>query len=293
MIGLRAQLAATCGAGLEDLKSIVLRSLDGLKREADKSFTLVLARYFSRYFHRALALEFARYFSLYFSLYSDRDLVFESARTFAPDFARNFARNFDGDFDSEVALDLARAFVRFFSRASSRDSVDAFACSLGVDPQSLWFVTFEQLELASYGRVSARVSLAGLSLDLHQHEVEIQLLAPACRLSLQPETDPAEFREAEARLAPTLHPLWPALARHLARLSTQEDRDLLIDLAQNPQKAPEPLSWGLRYIVRGDVVLNDGTIVTLDEITDRAGVPRMPYLDEMPPELEIDWGAED
>jgi len=84
-------------------------------------------------------------------------------------------------------------------------------------------------------------------------------------------------------------PLWPALARHLARRSTEADRALLTDLAAHPEQREPPLSWGLRYIVRGDVLLDDGSVVTLDELADEQGMEHLPYLEEMPPELDVDW----
>ena len=36
-------------------------------------------------------------------------------------------------------------------------------------------------------------------------------------------------------------------------------------------------------------MLDDGTEVTLDDLADELGVPRLPYLEEMPEELEVDW----
>ncbi len=86
--------------------------------------------------------------------------------------------------------------------------------------------------------------------------------------------------------------LWPALARHIARQSTPEDRELLEDAALNPEQYEPPLSWGLQFIVRGDVMLEDGSVVTLDELCDQHGLPHLPYLEDMPPELDIDWDEE-
>jgi hypothetical protein len=42
--------------------------------------------------------------------------------------------------------------------------------------------------------------------------------------------------------------------------------------------------------VRGDVMLDDGEVVTLDELADELGLPHLPYLKDMPNELEVDWG---
>ncbi len=77
-------------------------------------------------------------------------------------------------------------------------------------------------------------------------------------------------------------------------MSTREDKTLLETLARTGGEGyPEPLCWGLQFIVRGDVLLDDGSVVTLDELADEAGVPRLPYLEEMEPELEVDWDADE
>ncbi|MBF0369638.1 MAG: hypothetical protein HQL52_09305 [Magnetococcales bacterium] len=80
----------------------------------------------------------------------------------------------------------------------------------------------------------------------------------------------------------------------MARRSSEADRALLIDLAKHPEKREPPLSWGLQFIVRGDVWLdNNEGIVTLDELSEEAGLAPLPYLEEMPPELEVDWDKKD
>ena len=35
--------------------------------------------------------------------------------------------------------------------------------------------------------------------------------------------------------------------------------------------------------------MRDGTVVTMDEICDELGAPRLPLLEDMPTELEIDF----
>jgi hypothetical protein len=121
---------------------------------------------------------------------------------------------------------------------------------------------------------------------------ELLLISEACRISLHPERDSGRLEELLDYSNEFLDPLWPALARHLARRSTPEDRALLIDLAQHPEKREPPLSWGLQFIVRGDVMLDDGSVVTLDELSDELGLPHLPYLEDMPNELEVEWEDE-
>jgi hypothetical protein len=36
-------------------------------------------------------------------------------------------------------------------------------------------------------------------------------------------------------------------------------------------------------------MLGDGSVVTLGELADEAGLPHLPYLEDLPDELEVDW----
>jgi len=91
--------------------------------------------------------------------------------------------------------------------------------------------------------------------------------------------------------------MWSALARHIARRSTTQDRFMLARIAENPRSATAYLNRGkywlhpdrIHYIVRGDVALGCGKRLTIDELTDAIGAPRLPYLEDMPDELIIDW----
>jgi len=116
---------------------------------------------------------------------------------------------------------------------------------------------------------------------------EYQLVAAGCRAS-SARPDAAALDEALTKYGQSTDPLWPALARHLGRHSTPSDRQLLIHAASQPEEYPEPLCWGLRFMVRGDVMFEDGSVVTLDEFSADAGLQPLPYLEDIPgddPEL--------
>lgn len=137
------------------------------------------------------------------------------------------------------------------------------------------------------GRCSVRAKLAsGYLGPLEKSAPELRLFRLACRASLHPKADATQL---ETELA-AYHgdPLWPALARHISRRSTAEDRALLEELAAKPELREGVLSWGLRYYVRGDLVLNDGTVLTLDQLCDELGLPHLPLLEDMPDELPED-----
>jgi hypothetical protein len=149
-----------------------------------------------------------------------------------------------------------------------------------------WLPLFAVLEISSVaGRAAPRTALTH-----GQVPDEVPLLAlfrTACRASFAP--DDASLCDEAARACHDFDgdPLWPALARHIARLSTPEDRALLVDLARHPEQRDPPLGWGLQYYVRGDLVLDDDSVVTFDELCARAGLAPPQLLEDMPDELDI------
>jgi hypothetical protein len=71
-------------------------------------------------------------------------------------------------------------------------------------------------------------------------------------------------------------------------MSSSNDQTLLAELAAHPERREGLLYWGLRYYVRGDIVMSDGSVITLDEICDQIGMPRLSVVDDMLPEFNLD-----
>ena len=225
-----------------------------------RDWAMDLSRSWAREWTRDFALDLARYWARYLARYWTRDL----ARDWAFDLSRYWAR----DWAQDWVFDMAMAWA---------DELEL--------PEEPWTLDFAAVELAGIGRAGTRAVLA----FSEPKDPLLRLFHEACRLSLRPRSESAPFRRALAELPEGTDPLWPALARHVARLSTPEDRRLLCDLAEHPDSRGKPLSWGLRYYVRGDLVLDDGTEVGLDELCDEAGITRLPWLVDMPDELEVDF----
>ena len=72
-----------------------------------------------------------------------------------------------------------------------------------------------------------------------------QLLRPACRLYFNPTDSTEQLDQALEAFPENGDMLWPALARHIARRSTKEDRALLDKLAREPELREPPLQWGV------------------------------------------------
>jgi hypothetical protein len=303
LFGLRLQLAASCGAQHNDLlalaRSLLKNPLSGSERDSlARIFACVLGSSFNNqddycFFARDFARDFARYFVQYFTHESIPNFAHYFAKSFARSFAgshrvvgrkfanrfsRDFSQNFTQDFDSDISLYRLRGFPRSFAKD--------LGYAWGIENSNSWFEGFAAVEFSSLGRPSARSILAhGAFIGTD----EAYLLYEACSLSLHPDRDPYLLKKVLNEYSTHLDPLWPALARHLARRSTAGDRILLTDLACNHAHREPPLSWGLQFIVRGDIMLDDHSITTLDQLTEEAGFPPLPYLEELPEELDIDW----
>lgn len=134
---------------------------------------------------------------------------------------------------------------------------------------------------------SARFGARALTAALTEYEPPIGLMAQACRLALCPTADSTKFSKSLSDYPAAGDPLWPMLARHLAGRSTSQDRTQLEGLVRHPEQRSGPLSWGLRYLARGDVVLHDTRIVTLDELATEAGCPPLPFLQDVQPPPDL------
>jgi Calcineurin-like phosphoesterase len=287
--GLRLQTLASIVGPSDGLfpASRFLRKPEGSHSNFARTFTLTFASDIGRAvvgdFARALASDFGA------------DFVGDVGGIAIRDFARAFAFNIVFEVTRALVLDSARTFASAFARDIVRtfvcDIARAFARALDLPESTRWLSDFAILELNSWGRVGTRSVLAHVSNP--NHHPGLHLFSTASRLSLRPRSDPAPFEQALVTAPADIDPLWPALARHIARRSTPEDRALLEDLACHPEKREPPLSWGLKYYVRGDVILPDGSEVTLDQLCDEAGLPHLPYLEDMPDELEVNWGRDE
>ena len=215
-----------------------------------------------------LARDLARDLVLYLAPFKDRDEVRPLLRDLIRNWAHLTAEHAVQVWTQDLARNQARISVANFARKFTRVS-------------GMW-------TLGSLWRAAARTRAATIAAE--PYHPAVKLARAACRLSLEHRNSKRPFATAlrAYERSPNPDPLWPALARHIARRSTEADRDLLIDLAKHPEKREPPLRWGLQYLVRGDVMLEDGSVIQLDDLSREHGLEPLPYLEDMPPELKID-----
>jgi hypothetical protein len=231
-----------------------------------------------------------------------RDWATDLARAWAVDWVRYWPRDWWRFWTPRLARYLARDWSAYRTRAEAERLTRSWAMDwplelkdywvrdwaqdLALPEGEPWTLDFATAEIAAVGHAGTRVALAFSAPDA---DPLARLFRAACRLSIRPRSDSRTFRKVLEKLPAEIDPLWPALARHLCRRSTPEDRALLEDLSRHPDKREPPLSWGLRYLVRGDLVLDDGSELGLDALCDELGLPHLPYLEDMPPELIPSW----
>jgi 3',5'-cyclic AMP phosphodiesterase CpdA len=246
-----------------------------------------LARDFTRDFAQDFAKDLVQDWTRDWVWHWTRELARSWERYWVRDWGRDLAQGLEEDWVRELAQGFTQSLARGFARDLARDLARYWARNWGFDRVPEWLVDFAMVEIASStGRSGTRTVFAHRS---DMDDPPFQILKAACQSSVAPTAPGTALKEALARYPADGEPLWPALARHLARCSTAQDRALLSDLAQHPEKRGPPLSDALKYYVRGDLVFNDGREMTLDALCDELGLPRLPYLEDMPPELEVDW----
>ncbi|MDI1435426.1 NACHT domain-containing protein [Polyangium sorediatum] len=287
----RLQTLISLGGRREHLGRAARRVLVPEREERDlaRQMARSLARLWAREaahddWVRTWALDLARDWAMDLSRSWAREWARDHALDLAREWARYLARYWTRDLARDWAFDLSRYWARDWEKDWVFDMAVVWADELAL-PEEPWTLDFVAVELAGTGRAGTRAVLA----FSEPKDPLMRLFHEACRLSLRPRAASEPFRRALAETPEGIDPLWPALARHVARLSTPEDERLLCDLAEHPESRGKPLSWGLRYYVRGDLVLDDGTEVRLDELCDEAGIARLPWLTVMPDELEVEF----
>jgi 3',5'-cyclic AMP phosphodiesterase CpdA len=305
------QLLASLRADRSTLMRIALRLLERRSRamldsETD-TFVIGAPKGFGMPFAKLLVKDIVEFLEAGSVLALERDLMRDFGLLVVQEFGAECLRDFANYFEADHSGSLGTRFVLGFGEYLVEVNVGDFIRDLepdvvrdfgqrtamvwGVDPDiaatALWedFATLRAASVFSRASVRAAVAHAQPPDNL---VAEWRMLKLACCVSLGQE--PASRRLSKAISRYNGDRLWPALARHIARISTSKDRALLETAAARPERREPPVSWALQYYVRGDVMMSDGTVLTMDEICDELGVPRLPLLEDMPSEIEISFG---
>lgn len=300
LTGLRLQSLFTAVDGRWQPEAFVLQDLLR-KRNQDADFARDLARRMLNRFDRDVTDALARYLAGEFDRSLNSDIEHETAHDLALDLASDLEDEIAYYADHGFYHDLSHIQHRSFSRRFRFDLACRFENQIALQTaqgwnldieEHGWIRDFEIMEFFSWGRVVAPALLREFQGE--SKSALVRLFSAACKLTNAPaDQDPSVFYRALERLGPRSHRLWPALARHLARLCSPRDQQFLESLARDPFQVEEgPLRWGLRFIVRGDVMQHDGSYITLDELCDQVGLPHLPYLEPLPEPLDIDRDAE-
>ncbi len=177
--------------------------------------------------------------------------------------------------DVNLARYLTRYFVRDLARASGQELHHAqmlarsWCARTGCYEEEELLTTFFSLEVYALGRADAATVLAHVETPLHVPEV--RLLQGACQAS----------SSVRAVGEGVVDALWYALADYLGGEPARqvEARTLLLGRVGHMESSGEVLSWGLRYLVRGDLYLGQGQHQTLDHLCERLVLPPLPLLD--------------
>ena len=156
-----------------------------------------------------------------------------------------------------------------------------------VNPPPGWINDFAKCEFLSWGRAVRRSILA----RVQPETILERLFVNACQISLGKPSGHSDnsFESAidECRLRESI--LFGYRSRNTCKRSSEEDRSLLSDRVQSIHKPESALDYGLKYLIRGDLILADGTEMAIDDICSAIGIPHLPYLEDIvaPPSEEV------
>lgn len=221
-----------------------------------------LLPYLGEQFSRYCVINFIENASAYFNnmLADDLRSYFGISRKLDPAFAINFARRYLGN----CATYCTQEWIAELTTRLSDESFD--------------FPEFVLLEMINVGRMGTWKALGEFASRTSCH-LAWSLISAACHIRAHATMDYQLLHTELKRWDSSNDPLWPALAKHLVGQSSQKDRTLLGELAAHPEKRAGILQWGLRYYIRGDVLLASGETLLLDDITGILGIHPLPYLD--------------
>lgn len=312
-IGARLQLAVMCGAEISDLR--LLAHYLGLCAARSRIVSEDLQRK-----HRNL-VSVVEGFIVAIGLLPSGGAVFEITRSLAEALARELISAFEcctryapagttmlgvidrlceysGDRLVSTILGLQRGqpmtdLFRIIDVDKELWSPEPWRAALGYRDTPTWLVDFASTGACYFGRPVIRpllgTSIAAL-MNIGDDPV-LALLCAACRASLSPSNRSArdDFEEIARNSRVAITPdgsLWLALARVVARRSTDSDRDILEHLARRSSPLlSSKVRHALRYIVRGDVLLGDGTIVALEDLAPGALLDSIRWVDDYPAEI--------
>jgi 3',5'-cyclic AMP phosphodiesterase CpdA len=219
--------------------------------------------------------------------------------------ARRTARNFNNYFilnqkwvimvANYWASYWARYWAQYKSPATFVDQALNWLGDLGLGSIANILLDYVWTELTAFGRIGLRSFLAHMKkrpeVDTSLDKRLLELFIQACRLSLHHDSNLNRFNKALEDLPEKAYKFWRVFARHIARRSTNEDVEFLQNIAKYPEGHEAPLSWQIQYIVRGDILLNNGDNLTLDTLSEEVGLAPLPYLEPVPKNLDVDWDS--
>ncbi|MCB9795627.1 MAG: NACHT domain-containing protein [Alphaproteobacteria bacterium] len=235
-LGWRLQVLATFGAGADSLRDLAPELLDDPPLDEDiltwvelwqRGWRAHLDRYFFREFDEHWLTEAADKWA--------RDLACDLSTGLPGRDARRWAEAWSGSMPERLAR------LHGVTRAPSQAWELGKMISFCVSEDEL------QRRVAALGEEDRVAGLLGAAMRV--------------RLELKPPDTLRSYLQARPARG---EPLWTALARHLAGQARPADTELLLARVSEPDDSP--LGQGLRFIARGDVMIEGGLVLTLEEL---------------------------
>jgi hypothetical protein len=181
--------------------------------------------------------------------------------------------------------DFARRISWITSVLLAQDWASGLKVDLKLRSEADWLEDFTWFDWNACGCYGLRALFA----ELRDTSEPLRRLGVACRAHLNLPISDDDLDDLHRAAASPTHP-WPALSRRIAGLQRPDDTALLVQIGKEPGLCGPALEDAMRYIVRGDVVLDAGAEVTIDALAAEAGIDTLPYLDEVDVKVEARKG---
>lgn len=289
LVGLRLQNAIACGADERELQLIAECELRRQIHEPALHYpdAELIGELGSDLAHR-ISLDLSKYWSQMWPNCS----VSGWAQDWSAFWLKLWRADAIEELNSGTAIRLETTWARDLAKHSS--TAENWDCNWGANwarswvtdwslgYQPCWLEDFARSEFLSWNRGVSRSYFGAARTEGTAIE---SLLAISCRIWHAAQLNRVDstlwqsFEKALERCDDTIDKLWIALGRYLAGRASKEEINLLVNVARYPEMRQPPMSIGLQFVVRGDLLLADGRVLTLDEICERSGLPAMPYID--------------
>ena len=295
LVGQTLQAAVLCGAPRQMLEHLAMRAAELFSSSAALSQERPVLSEIQARIETFLDTDLSRYWSyLTCQGSSDTGKVYEGIVVESSEISQSILSLSEPELDSwaELTALCDSEWLRSWSGDLAERWIKGRTGAAGSYVESSpWILDLAAYLIRSSMRGVARGALAIRAAKSYPYTDDIrELMSAAARSAVDKDYGPKGFAVTADRLRGNVGPLWWSLANIVSKPEEEGHQhlhhlDILKNLAQRPEECGDPdLELGLRFIVRGDVLLPSGEVLSLEDL----GVSDLAWIEEPGPEINFD-----